>query len=39
MNRLGLCCLVLGDEKSNFKTLQLNRTKSDTNKANKVFDV
>ena len=39
MNRLGLCCLVLGDEKSNFKTLQLNRTKIDSNKEQKVFDV
>lgn len=39
MNRLGLCCLVLGDEKSNFKTLQLNRTKADSNKEQKVFEV
>jgi UV DNA damage endonuclease len=39
MNRLGLCCLVLGEEKSNFRTLQLNRTKAETNKEEKVFEV
>lgn len=38
-NRLGLCCLVLGENKSNFKTLQLNRTKLETNKQQKVFSV
>lgn len=37
--RLGLCCLVLGEEKSNFKTLQLKRTLADSNKESKVFDV
>ena len=38
-NRLGVCCLTLGDHKSQFKTLQLNRTKADSNKESKVFDV
>lgn len=38
-NRLGLCCLVLGEEKSNFKTLQLNRTKADPKPEEKVFGV
>lgn len=38
-NRLGVCCLLLGDSKSSFKTLQLNRTKADSNKKEKVFSV
>jgi len=38
-NRLGVCCIILGDKKSNFKTLQLNRTKQDPNKKQKIFDV
>lgn len=38
-NRLGLCCLVVGTEKSNFRTLQLNRTKLEVNKTQKVFEV
>lgn len=37
--RFGLCCLVLGDEKSSFKTLQLGRTLAENNQAQKVFDV
>jgi UV DNA damage endonuclease len=37
-NRLGVCCITLG-EKSNFKTLQLNRTKDLSNKQDKIFEV
>ena len=38
-NRLGVCCLTLGDHKSQFKTLQLNRTKDLPNIRGKVFPV
>lgn len=37
-NRLGVCCITLG-QKSDFKTLQLNRTKDLSNKQDKIFDV
>jgi UV DNA damage endonuclease len=38
-NRIGVCCLLLGDNSSHFKTLQLKRTQADTNPKQKVFDV
>ena len=37
-NRLGVCCITLG-HKSDFKTLQLNRTKDLANKEEKIFGV
>lgn len=37
--RLGLCCLVLGENKSNFKTLQLGRTLLEQNQEQKIFSV
>lgn len=38
INRFGVCCITLG-KKSNFKTLQLNRTKELSDKAGKIFPV
>lgn len=38
-NRLGVCCITLGDYKSQFKTLQLNRTKDLSDKRSKIFPV
>lgn len=37
--RLGVCCLLVGDKKSNFKTLRLNRTRSLENKRENVFSI
>ncbi len=37
--RLGVCCLTLGDYKSQFKTLQLNRTKDLPDIRGKVFPI
>jgi UV DNA damage endonuclease len=37
-NRLGVCCITLG-QKSDFKTLQLNRTKTLSDKQDKIFSV
>lgn len=38
-NRIGVCCLILGDEATKFKTLQLKRTQAETNPQQKIFDV
>ena len=37
--RLGVCCLVLGENKSSFKTLQLKRTQQENNTQEKIFSV
>lgn len=37
--RLGVCCLILGDNKSQFKTLQLKRTQQESNPLDKIFGV
>jgi len=37
--RLGVCCLVLGENFSSFKTLQLKRTQQESNAQNKIFSV
>ena len=38
-NRIGVCCLILGDEATKFKTLQLKRTQAEANPQQKIFDV
>ena len=37
--RLGVCCLVLGENSSSFKTLQLKRTQQEQNAQDKIFSV
>lgn len=37
--RLGVCCLVLGENSSSFKTLQLKRTQQEQNAQDKIFTV
>ena len=37
--RLGVCCLVLGSNASEFKTLQLKRTQQEANPQEKIFSV
>ena len=37
--RLGVCCLVLGENSSSFKTLQLKRTQQEQNIQDKIFTV
>ena len=37
--RLGVCCLVLGENSSSFKTLQLKRTQQESNAQDKIFTV
>lgn len=37
--RLGVCCLVLGENSSEFKTLQLKRTQKEQNIRDKIFTV
>lgn len=37
--RFGLCCLLVGESRSKFRTLQLNRTLEDPNKFPKILEV
>lgn len=38
-NRIGVCCLILGDGATKFKTLQLKRTQAEANPKQKIFEV